>query len=38
MKNIINNKAVLSAEWVKSDTVVIAYEDGKEGNHEPSHV
>lgn len=28
MKNIINNKVVLSTEWVKSNTVQITYSDG----------
>lgn len=29
MKNIINKKTVLHTEWIKSDTVVITYTDGK---------
>ena len=28
MKNIINNKTVQRMEWVKTNTVVITYEDG----------
>ena len=29
MKNIINNKTVQRIEWVKTNTVVITYSDGK---------
>lgn len=29
MKNIANNKTVQRMEWVKTNTVVITYSDGK---------
>ena len=29
MKNIANNKTVQRTEWVKTNTVVITYMDGK---------
>ena len=29
MKNIYNKKTVQSTEWVKSQTVVVTYTDGK---------
>ena len=29
MKNIANNKTVQRMEWIKTNTVVITYEDGK---------
>lgn len=28
-KNIANNKTVQRMEWIKTNTVVITYEDGK---------
>ena len=28
MKNIANNKTVQRMEWIKTNTVVITYEDG----------
>lgn len=29
MKNIANNKTVQRMEWIKTNTVVITYSDGK---------